>query len=68
VVRPSLSQTRESSSDLQLAPAPETPLDPVALLGEASDVGAKMPVKYRRPRDEGKPKAVVDHGEPAGGQ
>ena len=47
---------------------PETPLDPAALLGDAGDMVSEMPVERRRPRDEGEAQAVVDHGEPAGGQ
>jgi hypothetical protein len=42
--------------------APETPLDPASLLGDAGDMAAEVPVERRRPRDQGKAQAVVDHG------
>jgi hypothetical protein len=41
------------------------PRAPAALLGDAGDTAAGVPVG---PCDEGKSKAVVDHGEPARAQ
>jgi hypothetical protein len=52
-------------SNLEPAPAPETPLDPAALLGDAGDMAAAISVERLRPRDEGEAQTVVDHGEPA---
>jgi hypothetical protein len=43
--------------------APETPLDPAALLGNAGDMAAEMPVERRRPRDEGEAQVVVGQRE-----
>jgi hypothetical protein len=55
-------------SDLQPTFPPKTPFDPSVLLRDAGDMAAEMAIELRRPWDESKAQAVVDHGVPAGGQ